>query len=102
MSLPGLFTVNQTAAKLGLTPGAVRNAISRRVLRVDESVPGRNFISEAEIERYRSEVQGTKGWKARKTPGYLPDQRHAAAQQKWRTRKQTTSTPGNLEQLQGT
>ncbi len=67
MPLKGLYTVNEAARLLELTPGAVRNAIHRGALAVDQSIPGRNFIAAAEIERYRREVLGRKGWATART-----------------------------------
>lgn len=92
MPLQGLYTVSEAATILSLTPGAIRNAIKRGALRVDAQVPGRNFISESEVERYRTEVQGKQGWAARKALDYRPNQQHIEAQRRWRRRKQAAKS----------
>ena len=77
MLLKGLYTTTQAAQKLGVRPGTVRDAIARGALQVvrDPAIPHRNFISEAELERWdAARRQGTgKGWEKRKAPDYEPN-----------------------------
>jgi len=65
MALEGYYTTTEAAALLGLQPPTVRDAVRRGRVTV-ERVGGRNLITTAEIERYRAEVQGTRGWEERK------------------------------------
>jgi excisionase family DNA binding protein len=85
------YTTKEAAEKLGIQHATLRGAVARRRIAV-RRLPEmrRNLIAEDELERYRHEVAGTKGWTARKRPGYTPDERRRAYQQRWRERHRTT------------
>jgi hypothetical protein len=91
MLLKGLYTTAQAAQKLGVRPGTVRDAIARGTLQVvrDPAIPHRNFISEAELERWdaaRRQGRG-KGWEKRKAPDYEPNPQTRVYLQRSRARK---------------
>jgi excisionase family DNA binding protein len=65
VALEGYYTTTDAAGLLGLRPPTVRDAVRRGRLAV-ERVGGRNLVRTAEIERYRAEVLGTRGWEGRK------------------------------------
>jgi len=65
VALEGYYTTTEAAGLLGLRPPTVRDAVRRGRLAV-ERVGGRNLVRTAEIERYRAEVLGTRGWEGRK------------------------------------
>jgi len=65
VALEGYYTTTEAAGLLGLRAPTVRDAVRRGRLAV-ERVGGRNLVPTAEIERYRAEVLGTRGWEERK------------------------------------
>src|SRR5919108_1121832 len=81
------YTTKEAAEKLGIQHATLRGAVARGRIAV-RRLPElrRNVIAEDELERYRREVAGTRGWTARKRPGYMPDERRRAYQQRWRER----------------
>ncbi len=61
----------------------------------------RNVIAEEEVARYAAHV-GTKGWAARKTPGYAPNETRRHYQQTWRQRRrQGQDIPTHAERPDG-
>jgi excisionase family DNA binding protein len=68
MALEGYYTTTEAA---GLQAPTVRDAVRRGRLAV-ERVGGRNLVPTAEIERYRAEVLGTRGWEERKADTTSP------------------------------
>jgi excisionase family DNA binding protein len=63
---PNVLTVTQAAESLGITPGAVRDAIARKVLAAirtggSEKKAGHLLIMVDEVERYRREQLGKPG-----------------------------------------
>jgi len=68
VALEGYYTTTDAAGLLGLRPPTVRDAVRRGRLAV-ERVGGRNLVTTAEVERYRAEVLGTRGWEGRKADG---------------------------------
>ena len=87
----------------GACPGrtAPRDAVRRGALKA-EHVARRSLIPEAEIERYRTEVQGTQGWARRKEPGYTPNTKQRKYQQAYyqrrkAARQQQPATPADGE-----
>ncbi len=93
--LKGLYTTTQAAQKLGVRPGTVRDAIARGALQVvrDPAIPHRNFITEAELERWdAARRQGTgKGWEKRKAPDFKPNPQTREYLQRSRERKRRAS-----------
>jgi hypothetical protein len=85
-SLPGYYSTAEAAAALGISQSAVKDAIGRHALAVIRSA-GRNFISGAEIERYRCAHLGRGGWQTRRQPGYVPNERRAERQRAYYQRK---------------
>ena len=81
------YTTKEAAEKLGIQHATLRGAVARGRIAV-RRLPElrRNVIAEDELERYRREVAGTKGWTARKAPGYTPDERRRVYQKRWRER----------------
>ena len=88
MAFAGHHTVAETAAELGITPNAVRDAVHRGTLAaITDAIPGRILIPTEEIERYRAEVQGTQGWSKRKQPDYTPNTKQRTYQQTYYQRR---------------
>jgi hypothetical protein len=56
----GLLNVSQAAQELGITPAALRGAIRRQVI-TPLRVLQRNYLTRAELERYRTEHLGRRG-----------------------------------------
>jgi excisionase family DNA binding protein len=99
----GYYTTKEAAEALGLSYNAIRDAIRRGTLRVDRSIPGRNLILEAELERYRKEHLQHKGWAKRKAPGYVPDETRREYQRAYRRRKrEAQGKPGRHEETHNT
>jgi len=65
----------------------VRNAVTHGQLAV-ERVGDRNLVSAAEIERYRVEILGTRGWEDRRAEARTPDAGARERQRVYRERKQ--------------
>src|SRR5579872_4212741 len=57
-----LYTTKEAAALLGLSHGTIRNAVQRGVIQAEVVTPRLNLIPEREIERYRRDHLGGKGW----------------------------------------
>jgi excisionase family DNA binding protein len=95
MPIAGYYTTAEAAEKLGLSQPALQNAVRRGALRA-EKIARRFLIPEAEIERYRNEVQGTRGWDKRKQPDYTPNAKHQEYQRRYyqarKARKQQPAT----------
>ncbi len=67
----GWFTLAEAAAQLGITSAALRGAAARKRIHVQQINPRLNIITVAEVERYRREYLGHKGWDKRR--GRSPD-----------------------------
>ena len=91
--LDQFYTTTEAAALLGLRPPSVRDAIRRGRLRTERK-GAYNLISSTEIERYRSTVLGTHGWRERAKADSTATTPAAHRQRAYRGRKkQTTGTP---------
>ena len=86
MPINGYYTTAEAAEILGLSPGSVRGAVTRGVLKV-EKIARRSLIPAAELERYKREIQGTQGWEKRKQPDYTPNTKQRTYQQAYYQRK---------------
>jgi excisionase family DNA binding protein len=86
MALEGYYTTTEAAALLGLKPPSVRNAVMRGRLAV-ERLGDRNLVTAAEVERYRVEVLGTRGWEERKAGEHASDAGARERQRTYRERK---------------
>jgi len=86
VALEEYYTTTEAAALLGLKPPSVRNAVMRGWLAV-ERVGDRNLVSAAEIERYRVEILGTRGWEDRRAEAHTPDAGARERQRTYRERK---------------
>jgi excisionase family DNA binding protein len=93
VALEGYYTTTEAAGLLGLRPPTVRDAVRRGRLAV-ERVGGRNLVTVAEIERYRAEVLGTRGWEDRKAGAGAPapEEGARARQRAYRERKRTQAS----------
>ena len=80
------YTTAEAAEALGLSAASVRHAVMRGALAVQQ-VHGRlNAISAEEVERYRAEHLGGKGWDKRRDPASAPSA-GALASRRYRERK---------------
>ena len=86
MPIAGYYTTAEAAKELGLSQAAMQNAVRRGALRA-EKIARRILIPAAEVERYRNEVQGTRGWEKRKQPDYTPSTKHTEYQRAYYQRK---------------
>ena len=86
MPIAGYYTTAEAAQKLGLSQTAMQNAVRRGALRA-EKIARRILIPAAEVERYRNEVQGTRGWEKRKQPDYTPNEKQRTYQQAYYQRR---------------
>ena len=86
MPVNGYYSTKEAAEMLGLSHAAVKHAVWRGAIQA-EQIARRHFISAAEIERYRREVQGRQGWEKRKQPDYQPNQTQRKYQQTYYQRK---------------
>jgi len=95
VALEGYHTTTEAAGLLGLRAPTVRDAVRRGRLAV-ERVGGRNLVPTAEIERYRAEVLGTRGWEGRKADDGagepLTDAGGRARQRAYRARKRAQAS----------
>ena len=101
MPINGYYTTAEAAEILGLSPGSVRGAVTRGVLKV-EKIARRSLIPAAELERYKREIQGTQGWDKRKQPDYTPNTKHkeyqrAYYQRRKAARKQPATEPAEKD-----
>ena len=84
----GLYTVDEAAIALGISPSAIRTAIARGRLATAGKIGKRlNRIAPDEVERYRGESLGRHGWEKRKDPDYIPNRRRAEYQRAYRERR---------------
>jgi excisionase family DNA binding protein len=82
------YTTKEAADRLDVEHASVRGAVARGSLavhRIEEL--RRNLIAEEELERYKDEVLGGKGWSTRKAPDYTPNVKRREYQRAWRERK---------------
>src|SRR5947209_7386398 len=86
MPIDGYYSTKEAAEILGLSHAAVKHAVWRGAIQA-EQLARRHLIPEAEIERYRREVQGTQGWDKRKQPDYQPNEKQRQYQQAYYQRK---------------
>jgi excisionase family DNA binding protein len=86
MPIDGYYTTKEAAELLGLTHAAVKHAVWRGAIQA-EQIARRHLIPVAEIERYRTEVQGTQGWEKRKQPDYQPNEKQRKYQQAYYQRR---------------
>jgi excisionase family DNA binding protein len=86
MPINGYYTTAEAAEILGLSPGSVRGAVTRGVLKA-ERIARRSLIAAVEVERYRQEIQGTQGWEKRREPGYTPNEKQRKYQQAYYQRR---------------
>ena len=100
MPIAGYYTTAEAAETLGLSQTAMQNAVRRGALRA-EKIARRFLIPAAEVERYRNEVLGTRGWDKRKQPDYTPNAKHKEYQrayyQRRKARKQQPAQPAEGE-----
>jgi excisionase family DNA binding protein len=86
MPIGGYYTTAEAAEQLGVTQAALQNAVRRGKLRA-ETIARRILIPMAEVERYRNEVLGKRGWEKRKQPDYVPSAKHAEYQRLYYQRR---------------
>jgi excisionase family DNA binding protein len=86
MPLEGYYTTTEAARELGIKPASLRGAVMRGRIRV-ERLGDRNLVPVAELERYRAEVSGTRGWSERKEAAHMPNRDAAIRQRAYRERK---------------
>lgn len=85
-ALDHYYTTTEAAELLGLSPPSVRDAVRRGRLHTERK-GGRNLIVAEEVDRYRAEVLGTRGWQERKSPGHTRDEGAARRQRAYRERQ---------------
>jgi len=82
------YTTTEAAHELGVQPTSLRKVVANGTIAVRyvEEL-GRNLIAADELERYRAERAGQKGWTTRKDPSYQPTNSRAAYFRAYRQRK---------------
>ncbi len=82
------YTTNEAAHELGVQPNSLRTVVAHGTIAVRYMEElGRNLIATDEVERYRAEHTGQKGWTTRKDPSYQPTNSRAAYFREYRRRK---------------
>jgi hypothetical protein len=83
------YSTKEAAERLGIKQTSIGDAIWRGVLAATEfpDILHRRFIEADELERYRRENQGRRGWQKRKELSYQPNTRRAAYQRAYRERE---------------
>jgi len=82
------YTTNEAAHELGVQPNSLRTVVAHGTIAVRYMEElGRNLIAADELERYRAERAGQKGWTTRKDPSYQPTNSRAAYFRAYRQRK---------------
>ena len=82
------YTTNEAARALGVQPNSLRTVVANGTIAVRYMEElGRNLIAADELERYRSEHAGQRGWATRKDPSYQPTTSRAAYFREYRRRK---------------
>ncbi len=82
------YTTTEAAARLGVRPGSVRDAVARGALAARGLVGmRRNVIAEDELARYEAVRAAHAGWATRKAADYTPHASRSAYQREWRRRK---------------
>ena len=91
------YTTNEAAHALGVQPNSLRTVVANGTIAVRyiEEL-GRNLIAADEVERYRIEHAGQKGWAARKDPDYRPTASRAAYFRAYRQRKRQEAANGAI------
>jgi len=82
------YTTTEAAHELGVQPTSLRKVVANGTIAVRyvEEL-GRNLIAADELERYRAERAGQKGWTTRKDPSYQPTNSRAAYFRAYRQRR---------------
>jgi hypothetical protein len=96
MPIDGYYSTKEAAEILGLTHAAVKHAVWRGAIQA-EQIARRHLIPLAEIERYRNEVQGTRGWDKRKQPDYVPSTKHSEYQRRYYQARQARKQQPAME-----
>jgi len=82
------YTTNEAAHELGVQPNSLRTVVANGTIAVRYMEElGRNLIAADELERYRVERAGQKGWTTRKDPSYQPTNSRAAYFREYRRRR---------------
>ncbi len=87
------YTVKEAAARLGLAESTIRCAICSGAMRAQKIGLRLNVITAEEVERYRQERWGTRGWDKRKARDYQPS-RGAQWAKDYRHRKKAAMLGG--------
>jgi len=85
-----IYTVKEAAAALGLSEATIRSAIYRGSITANKMGARLNVIEREEVERYRQERLGTRGWEWRRGPEYRPSRRARWARE-YRARKKCSA-----------
>jgi excisionase family DNA binding protein len=75
MSRKRFYTVKEASKLLGLSESTIRSAIFRGSLTAYKIGARLNVIDKAEVERYRQERLGTRGWAWRRGSEYQPSKK---------------------------
>ena len=82
------YTTTEAAHELGVRPSSVRAAVANGAIAVRHIEElDRNLITTDELERYRTEHAGQRGWTTRKDPNYQPTTSRGAYFRAYRRRK---------------
>jgi hypothetical protein len=82
------YTTTEAAHELGVQPTSLRKVVANGTIAVRYMEElGRNLIAADELERYRVERAGQKGWTTRKDPSYQPTNSRAAYFREYRRRR---------------
>ncbi len=89
----GFYTIQEAAGELGLAESTLRRYISDGVIRSDKIGARLNVIPVDELERYRHDRLGGRGWADRRAPGYQPSPMAQRARD-YRARKKASGNGG--------
>lgn len=83
------YSTKEAAEMLGVKQASIGDAVWRGTLAATEfpDILHRRFIEAQELERYRHENYGRRGWSKRRNPNYQPNTIRAAYQRAYRQRK---------------
>lgn len=88
------YTTKEAANYLGLDHATVRGAVMRgRIAARRLGELRRNVIAFDDLERYKADVSGQKGWEMRKAPGYSPNVERREYQRAWREQHRQKAVP---------
>jgi excisionase family DNA binding protein len=90
-AIEGYYTTREAAEELGLAHATVKDGVRRGVIAAT-TVARRSLIPAAEVERYRAERLGQRGWDKRKQPDYVPTSKQRVYQQAYYQRKKAART----------